>query len=105
MKVYIAGKITGDTDYYAKFALAERKIRDAGHIVLNPAKLPERMRREDYMRICFAMIDVADEVWTLPSAHMSEGALLEIQYCDYIRKPVHAIALLSELKEETQCND
>ena len=101
MKVYIAGKITGDAEYYAKFALAEREIRDAGHVVLNPAKLPEGMCGEDYMRICFAMIDVADEVWTLPDAYMSKGALLEIQYCEYIGKPVHAIALRSELKEGT----
>lgn len=99
MKVYIAGKITGDAEYYAKFALAERRIRDAGHAVLNPAKLPGGMRREDYMRICFAMIDVADEVWTLPDAYMSEGALLEIQYCNYIGKPVRAIATLTEMKE------
>lgn len=97
MKVYTAGKITGDAEYYAKFALAERRIRDAGNTVLNPAKLPEGMSRADYMRICFAMIDVADEVWTLPDAYMSEGALQEIQYCNYIGKPVRAIATLTEL--------
>lgn len=45
------------------------------------------------------MIDVADEVWTLPDAYMSEGALLEIQYCNYIGKPVRAIATPTELKE------
>ena len=100
MKIYIAGKITGDASYYAKFIIAQREIQDAGHAVLNPAHLPEGMSKSDYMRICFAMIDVADEVWTLPDCDMSEGALLEIQYCNYIGKPVRAIALRTELKEE-----
>lgn len=37
MKIYIAGKITGDPDYRAKFADAQRQIEAQGHIVLNPA--------------------------------------------------------------------
>lgn len=60
MKVYIAGKITGDPNYKGKFAAEAEKIRAAGHIALNPAELPEGMEPGDYMRICFAMIDVAD---------------------------------------------
>lgn len=99
MKIYIAGKITGDAGYYAKFMITEWGVQTAGHVVLNPARLPEGMSKSDYMRICFAMIDVADEVWTLPDCDMSEGALLEIQYCNYIGKPVRAIATLTEMKE------
>lgn len=86
MKIYIAGKITGDPDYRAKFADAQRQIEAQGHIVLNPATLPEGMEPKDYMRICFAMIDVADEVWLLPRWGASIGATLELQYCRYIRK-------------------
>jgi hypothetical protein len=44
------------------------------------------MGREDYMRICFAMIDVADAVVFLPDAAESAGARLEMAYCEYIEK-------------------
>ena len=86
MKIYIAGKITGDPDYRAKFADAQRQIEAQGHIALNPATLPEGMEPKDYMRICFAMIDVADAVVFLPDAAESAGARLEMAYCEYIEK-------------------
>lgn len=86
MKIYIAGKITGDPDYQAKFADAQRQIEAQGHIVLNPATLPEGMEPKDYMRICFAMIDVADEVWMMQRWAFSEGASIEWRYCRYICK-------------------
>lgn len=66
MKIYIAGKITGDKAYRAKFAAAEKTLRAQGFTVINPAVLPEGMRPADYMRICFAMVDIADEVVFLP---------------------------------------
>ena len=40
MKVYIAGKITGDPGYRDKFAAAEIQLGWQGHTVLNPAELP-----------------------------------------------------------------
>ena len=54
--------------------------------MLNPAELPEGMAKADYMRICFAMIDVADAVIFLPGAAESAGARLEMAYCEYIEK-------------------
>lgn len=86
MKVYIAGKITGDPGYRDKFAAAEIQLGWKGHTVLNPAELPSGMSREDYMRICFAMIDVADAVVFLPDAADSAGARLERAYCEYVEK-------------------
>lgn len=86
MKIYIAGKITGDPGYRDKFAEAEIQLGWQGHTVLNPAELPEGMSQADYMRICFAMIDVADAVVFLPGAADSAGARLEKAYCKYIRK-------------------
>lgn len=35
--IYIAGKITGTTDYPARFARAADKLRKQGHKVFNPA--------------------------------------------------------------------
>lgn len=88
MKVYIAGKITGDPGYRDKFAAAEIQLGWQGHVVLNPAELPEGMAQADYMRICFAMIDVADAVVFLPDAKESAGARLEMAYCRYVGKGV-----------------
>lgn len=86
MKVYIAGKITGDPGYQDKFSGAEARLHQLGYIVLNPAELPEGMATGDYMRICFAMIDAADVVVFLPDAKDSAGARLEMAYCKYIGK-------------------
>lgn len=88
MKIYIAGKITGEPTYKARYKEAEYKLKAEGHIVSNPAELPEGMAKEDYMRICFAMIDVADKVYFLPGWYGSAGARLEYDYCAYIDKPV-----------------
>lgn len=40
MKIYIAGKITGDQGCQAKFQRAAVGLRMCGNIVLNPAELP-----------------------------------------------------------------
>ena len=104
MKIYIAGKISGDPEYKLKFQDVDFNIwlalglaaydttpprcRSAldDLVVLNPARLPEGMEPEDYMRICFAMIDSADLVMFLPDWADSQGAQLEMKYCQYIRK-------------------
>lgn len=85
MKIYIAGKITGNKNYKDLFAQAERAYSKS-FIVLNPATLPEGMSAADYMRICFAMIDAADCVAFLPGWKTSPGARLERAYCSYIGK-------------------
>lgn len=87
-KIYIAGKITGDPDYKAKFAMAEKFYKERGYTVLTPAVLPEGMRPADYMRICFAMIDTADTVAFLPGWGQSVGAGVEHAYCLYIDKNI-----------------
>ena len=88
VKVYIAGKITGDAGYREKFAATEQKLQGEGFIVLSPAVLPEGMSTADYMRICFAMIDVADKVAFLGDFVESHGARLEWEYCVYTKKEV-----------------
>ena len=87
-KIYIAGKITGDPDYKAKFNAAAEAYKKKGYTVLNPSWMPEGMQKADYMRICFAMIDTADVVAFLPGYETSPGAQLELQYCFYIDKDV-----------------
>ena len=55
MKIYIAGKIAGDRRYRAKFREAAKTLEAAGHVVLNPATLPDGLTDGDYMRIALAM--------------------------------------------------
>ena len=86
MKVYIAGKITGDNTYKEKFQRAASAIEAQGDIVISPAILPEGMRPADYMRICFAMMDSADIVAFLPDYEQSRGAQLEWAWCQYTGK-------------------
>lgn len=67
MKVYLAGKITGDPNYREKFAAAAKKLEEqAGVTVISPAVTPEGLKKADYMRICFAMLESADTAAFLP---------------------------------------
>lgn len=88
MKIYIAGKMTGDPLYRAKFYAAAQSIRDKGYIPLNPATSPDGLTNAEYMRICFAMMDVADAVLFLPCWMNSQGATLERAYCQYTGKRI-----------------
>lgn len=83
MKVYIAGKITGLDNYKELFAEAEKEIKAAGHVVMNPAILPDGFDYEDYMKICFAMIDVCGAVYFLSNWQESAGAIREKEYAEY----------------------
>ena len=86
--VYIAGPITGVKEYWKPFEKAEDDLTALGYIPLSPARLPQGMTNEQYMRICFAMIDSADAVLVLDHSEYSEGVQVEWGYCRYIGKPI-----------------
>ena len=88
MIVYLAGKITGNPEYRKQCAAAKAELEAEGHIVLNPAELPEGMSPDAYMRICFAMIDTADWICGVGEWIDSRGARIEMSYADYIGKPI-----------------
>ena len=88
MKIYIAEKITGEPNYKEKFDIAATSLEAQGHIVLNPAELPEGMLPADYMRICFAMIDTADAIYLLKGWYSSSGASIERNYAMYTGKSI-----------------
>ena len=84
MIIYIAGKITGDPNYKAKFDKAAKRLK--GHVVLTPSVLPLGLDYDDYMHIDFAMIDVADAVYFLKDYKSSNGAMKERYYAMWINK-------------------
>ncbi len=81
MKIYIAGKITGDKDYKDKFLLAEKSLRQKGHSVMNPAWLVEQQgfTYSDYMDISDCMRRKCDAVLMLFDWQSSKGARRERQ--------------------------
>jgi hypothetical protein len=92
MKIYIAGKITGEsrTSVAEKFASAMCKLKSAGYLPFNPSVLPdyEDVDHADYMHICYAMIDVCDAIYMLKDWQTSAGARAELQYACEWRKEI-----------------
>lgn len=88
MKIFISGKITNDPKYKEKFATAEKKLTEQGHVVLNPAVLPKGMSNTEYMKIGFAMFDCADALYMLDGWQDSEGAKIEHTYAQYLGKDI-----------------
>lgn len=90
MIVYLAGNITDNDNYKKEFKQAEKKLKEKGHIVLNPAKLPKGMAKEQYMPICLAMIEQADWLVTI-NDKKSDGVKIEKKYADYQSIPVMSL--------------
>lgn len=84
MKVYIAGKVTGlkKTEILSKFYKSRKQLKEEGHTVMSPSVLVlnEGFEHEDYMHICYAMIDVCDAIYMQKDWQNSEGARMELQY-------------------------
>lgn len=79
-KIYIAGKITGLENFKEVFEKAEKELTLQGYTVMNPARLNKGFSHEEYMKICYAMIDACDKVYMLKNAIDSKGAIMEHQY-------------------------
>lgn len=94
MKVYIAGKITGNPKYKADFQKARYffATRAGSYEILDPSTLPVGMKPADYMQICFSMLFAADVVAFLPNIEDSPGALLEYRIASYIGKDLFFLA-------------
>ena len=87
MKVYISGPITGHENYMDDFALAEKAVRDLFDDrveIINPAKvndsLPESTTWDEYMTVCYKLLDMADTVYMMPGWKESTGACIEYGY-------------------------
>ena len=92
MKIYIAGKITGQPNYMELFQAKQTELEAQGHTVINPAKLygilGEGFNHAEYMHICYSLIDLCDEVYLLSNWADSKGACMELDYAIETRKTV-----------------
>ena len=87
--VYIAGKITGDPEYKAKFAEAQQSLEAKGYIVVNPAIFPLRgFTYEQYVRMGIALLNECETICLLPDWKDSEGAKFELEYAYIMGKEV-----------------
>jgi len=87
--IYIAGPMSGLPDLGRKhFREAEKRLKEAGYIVLNPAVLPKGMEKDRYMPICLAMLEAADAVYMLQGWRSSAGAQMERAYAQYQGKEI-----------------
>ena len=84
MKIYISGAITGTDDYMERFSKAEKELTAKGYSVVNPAKvnaqLPEDTNYEEYMKMCFCMLDMCTAIYMLDGFEKSCGANRELGY-------------------------
>lgn len=88
MKVYISGAVSSDPEYLDHFQRTAIAIRQEGHLVMSPSCLPFGFDYEEYIHVCFAMIDVCDAVYLMHNWQESPGACREKLYAESTLKRV-----------------
>ena len=84
MKIYISGAISNTDDYMERFAKAEKELTEKGYSVVNPAKvnaqLPKDTIYEEYMKMCFCMLDICEAIFMIQGWSKSRGSIREYGY-------------------------
>ena len=103
MKIFISGPIRkyAHCGYNREaFMLCEKYYLERGHAIMNPIRLhtryPERLSHEDYMRVCFAMLDVCDVIALLPGWQDSEGARQEYERAYLLKKTIIRVGITAD---------
>ena len=91
MKIYVAGKITGDPDYKQKFNEAEKALAKLGHSVMNPASLGDypEFSYKDYLFISQAMQMKCSAVLFLHDWADSNGAMQEFERAHALNQDIY----------------
>ena len=79
MKVYLSGKITGDSNYRLKFNTMTEELLSYGYVVFNPAVLPDGFEYSDYMALDLMILSRCDAIFLLRDWKNSPGARLEYE--------------------------
>ena len=65
-------------------------MKKEGHHPFVPCVLPdyEDVHHEDYLHVCYAMIDICDAIYLLSDWQQSKGARMELQYAADWKKKI-----------------
>ena len=75
MTIYISGPTAGIEGYEKNFKVAEEKIKESGHEVVNPAEINgEGMTREELLALDLRMLEECDAIYMLKGWQQSCGA-------------------------------
>jgi hypothetical protein len=86
MRIYISGAISSNPNYKEDFERAEDYLQKEypNAEIINPAlvnsHLPKSTTHEEYMRISFVMLDMADAIFMIDGWQKSCGASQEYGY-------------------------
>lgn len=79
MRIYIAGKITGNPNYKEQFAAAEERLSKLGYTVVNPV-MEEGYPYRYYINVGLRKLGHCDAIYLLRNWRRSKGARLERKY-------------------------
>ncbi len=90
--VYLSGRISDNPNYKSDFASAEHFLNQMRYIVVNPARLDEISNKpltyQEYMKICYRLIDISDMIFMVSGWQNSKGANAELTYAKSLGKKV-----------------
>ena len=107
MKIYIAGKVTGENkeDCKGKFAQIQTTLEARGFEAINPLEVVGDWQTPwaIAMRLCLAKLLEADAIVLLPDWWVSKGATIEMKLAMELKMPIfqsdfHDLEQLSNYK-------
>jgi hypothetical protein len=86
--IYIAGQVTGDPGYEAKFSKSEKNLRESfSGKVVNPVRelqnefiFPEQQPWHVLMLSCLKRLSACTHIYMLPDYYKSTGACIELEW-------------------------
>lgn len=88
-KIYVAGRISNYEGFREHFKREEKRLKEHGHTILNPAVLPPGLTQEEYMRICIPMLNICEAIYMLEGWETSVGANIEYQLAKQANKEIY----------------
>ena len=90
-RCYIAGAVTGTTDFKDRFYLAQWEVARLHMIPVNPLDLPHKHDKswQSYMKECIAALMKCDCIFLLEGWEKSKGANIELEIAASLQYPVY----------------